>query len=168
MVSLLVHIILLFLFLIPSSSKEKPEIIEIDIQDNKVLPPQKQPKEPEGGRIGSNQYRDGEGQSLDKRILVDDYFARLKARIEPNWIRFMDDEFRASRKNLIRNCDITLNINANENGLILSIIVIQSCGWKLAEDIAIRAINYSGIIPPPKDLLRNGILYLTWTFEIHK
>lgn len=116
-------------------------------------------------RLGSRE-RNEAYKSLGDRAAEENYIERLRQRIEPNWIRILEREIR-SRRNA-RPCLVVLDINGDANGQILKIQIVQSCGWKIAEDAAVEAIRVAGLLPPPKEFLMNGILYLQWTFNLRR
>jgi len=162
------HCCLLSLFVLKPAARPRPTTIEIEIIATKPkrskpvkLHPTAQP-----ARIGSNAFK-ASPHSLDVHLTADHYLARLKAVIDPNWLRLLMDAV-GRREAKFKVCDTICNIDADAKGNILAVTVASSTCNKELDEIARSAIYYSGILPPPRNLLVNGKLYLEWTFSIRK
>lgn len=117
-------------------------------------------------RIGSDEFK-AEPHSIGVHATADNYYARLKERIDPNWLRLLNTAFRRKEARFIE-CITVLNIDGNAQGNILEVVILHTTCNKQLDNIAKEAIYYSGLLPPPKNLLVDGKIYLQWTFALRR
>lgn len=177
-VSVVGHIILILLLTLSIQKKEKKQnVIEVEIKEvhatdkikkNRTLPinfNRRNKHLSSGKRIGSKESN-ATPRTLGQELELENYLERLRDRIEPNWITLLRRDVPTTKQQRRRSCLVVLNIETTPDGQILDIDMIRSCGWQLAENDAVKAIQISGIIPPPKEYLVNGIFYLQWAFDL--
>lgn len=177
-VSIVVHILIILALTFSIQKKEiKQDIIQVEIKEvhvqDKPKASESTPVHPDDGdkhipadkRIGSKESNEAP-RSIGETLALENYLERLRARIEPNWIRILRKDVPKTKTRRRHSCLVVLNIEASPQGEILNIDMIKGCGWKIAENAALEAIQVSGIVPPPKEYLVNGIFYLQYQFDL--
>lgn len=114
-------------------------------------------------RIGSPDYLKRK-RNLTDTITAINFLERLKAHIDPNWAHAIEN----SRAKL-QPCSTTLYIDADKNGTVVYVAVVQNdCSDKL-KHIAVNTVKSCNLLPPPKNLLaKSGLFELEWTFTIKR
>lgn len=109
-------------------------------------------------RLGSSNYN--AEHSMTKALVAQNYLDRLHAHIDPNW------QLQIFRAHMVAHCSTVLNIDADSNGTIMTIVILQNnCPDRLRK-AALDTLWACNLIPPPKSLLDAGILRLEWTFQL--
>lgn len=117
-------------------------------------------------RVGSEDY-DKPGRPLGQRASAENYIARLKAHIDPHWRRFIAEALR-HKEATFSPCVSVLSIDADAQGNILAIYPTHTTCSQALTNIAIKSVNYAGLLPPPRDILVKNTLYLEWSFSLVK
>lgn len=149
------------------AKQRHPIAVEVTIKTRDVAPKSKQKKlkltpVPTAPRLGSDAYRHGQRKMGDV-LASEHYLERLHAHVDPNWRTFVN------RTRVVAFCQTVLNIDADANGTVLTVVVVQTTCPTLLTAAAVDAVKYCNLLPPPKMFLdKQGILKLEWSFTLKR
>lgn len=164
--SLALHSSVLVWVLKPDAAIKPQVVLEIAIISKPKPKPRNFKPKPAPLRVGSAAFKRAP-HNLGVHLTADHYLNRLKAQLDPVWAHRLDLALRR-KEATAHDCYTTLNIDASPDGTIIDLVVQHTtCDIKL-DNIAKAAIMEAGLLPPPKNLLVNGRLYLEWTFTLRR
>jgi hypothetical protein len=188
--SLVLHVLLIIPFLVTINTPEvEKEVIKIEIVKEKYGTSDKKSKvlgkydffklnqdktdginkeEPyELGSDGSGT----EGLTIGQLLSADNYISKIKRIIYPSWTGLVSKRItvllKSKRKFPV--CRSVVTVTIGEGGEILNTRLVGSCDADNQLDgIALQVWKNRLLPPPPKDLLKGGIVKITWNFILEK